>query len=282
MPIEITMPRLSDTMESGTVIKWNVSEGDEVSSGDVIADIETDKATMEMQVYDDGTIASILAAEGDTVDIGTVIAVLAEEDEDAGEVKAGGSSASQASASANGNPAPAKSESAPQSKPASATPSASERSSSKSGAEGGRLLITPVARRMADEHGIDVKQLSGSGPSGRIIKRDVQQAIDAGAETRAAVAPAAQITRAEPTVVEATRVGEQPAGETQIAAATQWGLQDQIVPLSNMRQTIAKRLVESKTTVPPTPIGTGRQPTTASIIQRTATRSKPSPQRRPS
>jgi len=269
MPIEITMPRLSDTMESGTVIKWNVSEGDEVSSGDVIADIETDKATMEMQVYDDGTIAQILASEGDTVDIGTVIALLAEEDEDVDDVKGSASSNGQKSAQsdddAGDNDKPASKSKSESSQSASgngdtssqakkkqtATAQRERRGSSddsKSGGQRGRLFITPVARRMADEHGIDVHQLNGSGPSGRIIKRDVQQAIDAGEETRAAVAPGTrQITRAEPTVVEATRV-ESP--QTAELATTEWGLQDQIVPLSNMRQTIAKRLVESKTTVP--------------------------------
>ncbi len=271
MPIEITMPRLSDTMESGTVIKWNVSEGDEVSSGDVIADIETDKATMEMQVFDDGTIAQILASEGDTVDIGTVIALLAEEDDDVDEVKGKAASNGKKSTQSdddNGEVDTSKSASADDdtqgtksatgadtsSKPIrdTATTQRERRDSvgddTRTGGRGGRLLITPVARRMADEHDIDVHQLNGSGPSGRIIKRDVQQAIDAGEETRAAVAPGAQqMTRAEPAVVEATRVEAQQTAEL---ATTEWGLQDQIVPLSNMRQTIAKRLIESKTTVP--------------------------------
>ena len=86
MSIEITMPRLSDTMEQGTIIKWNAKEGDAVSAGDAVADIETDKATMEMQVYDDGTIAKILVDEGSTVEVGTVIAIMAEEDEDVSEI----------------------------------------------------------------------------------------------------------------------------------------------------------------------------------------------------
>ena len=102
MPIEITMPRLSDTMENGTVIKWNVAEGAEVSSGDAIADIETDKATMEMQVYDDGIIAKILIPEGENVAVGTVIAVLAEEGEDVVEVASGANSTAASSAAASG------------------------------------------------------------------------------------------------------------------------------------------------------------------------------------
>src|SRR5262245_40057292 len=88
MPIEITMPRLSDTMEAGTIIKWNVKEGDAVSAGDVIADVETDKATMEMQVYDDGTVAKLAVPQGKSVPIGTVIAVLAGKGEDASKAKA--------------------------------------------------------------------------------------------------------------------------------------------------------------------------------------------------
>ena len=95
MPIEITMPRLSDTMEQGTIIKWNVKEGDDVAAGDVVADIETDKATMEMQVFDDGRIARILVGEGQTVEIGTLIALMAEGDEDVQEIASSAVAAAQ-------------------------------------------------------------------------------------------------------------------------------------------------------------------------------------------
>ncbi len=299
MSIDITMPRLSDTMESGTILKWNVKEGDEVSSGDVVADIETDKATMEMQVYDDGTIAKIVVDEGDTVDVGTVIAVLAEEGEDAGEV---GSSSESSGKKSKKKGAKASDEDADEeesdddgksaatatkdrddeeadddtdeedsdrqskSKKKSDSQSASRRDDSEAdsdkrgeedsdrsrsggrseeGAGGnGRLRVSPVARRLADDHQIDVRNIQGSGPSGRIIKRDVMNAIESGAETRASVPPAAK--RKSPGDVAHPIVPAAAQGEEQMPGP----LEETSIKLSNMRQAIAKRLVESKTTIP--------------------------------
>ncbi|MBC24650.1 MAG: pyruvate dehydrogenase complex dihydrolipoamide acetyltransferase, partial [Phycisphaerae bacterium] len=156
MSIELTMPRLSDTMESGTVIKWNVSEGDQVNSGDVIADIETDKATMEMQIYDDGTIGKILVPEGQAVNVGTAIAVLLEEDEEPGDQPA----EVPAQHDAESSPVePVNHESTPAEpiveggvdpepvRPISSPPPRQEGQQ--------RVRISPVARRLADEHGID-------------------------------------------------------------------------------------------------------------------------------
>ena len=242
MPIEITMPRLSDTMEQGTIIQWNVKEGDSVSAGDVVAEVETDKATMEMQVYDDGVMAKILVDPGQTVEVGELIAVVAEEDEDVSDVasKAGSSgakktksaTASEASesddttedaAAATAVAAP------PASRPTNEAPAGARRNGvSSNGDDGGRLRISPVARRLAEDHNLDVKTISGSGPKGRIIKRDVLQAIESGdAGAPAAPSPAA------------------PSMPVMGAA-----LRDESKPLSNMRQTIAKRLVESKTSIP--------------------------------
>lgn len=253
MPIELTMPRLSDTMEKGTIIKWNVSEGEEVSSGQAVADIETDKATMEMQVYDDGVLAKIIVGEGEQVDVGTVIALVAEDDEDPKEVAKNAGSAAKSKESteeddgedeASSDKSEAKQseskkseskqrekQSASSSSGSTATKSAATQPSSN-GDEGGadrngRMRISPVARRMAEDHGVDLNAIEGSGPNGRIIKRDVQNAIDTGATAAPSTAGGAAFEAPSSTRLEAGRV-----------------------QLSNMRQTIAKRLVESKTTIP--------------------------------
>ena len=241
MPIEITMPRLSDTMETGSILKWNVGEGDSVSAGDAVADIETDKATMEMQVYDDGTIARILVPEGQTVEVGTPIAVLAEKDEDPREIAAASApaaplepapAAQEPSAAAPAVPAPATAVSAPSPAAAAPVPAA--------GAE--RVRISPVARRLADEHGLDISLLQGSGPGGRIIKRDVLGALEAGRETAAALVPSAAAVAVPTTPVELSPAAVVPPAGVR--------LEPGLVPLSNARQTIARRLVESKTTIP--------------------------------
>jgi pyruvate dehydrogenase E2 component (dihydrolipoamide acetyltransferase) len=299
MPIDITMPRLSDTMEAGTIIKWNVKQGDKVSAGDVIADVETDKATMEMAVYDDGTISKIAVPEGKKVNVGTVIATL---DGDRGgggggeaksadrqeqreapamqtakkpptKAKAAGNADDAAEDRPKASVAVTERPSAPQraSKPASESDPADEQPEEPAaGEEGTRQRISPVARHLADEHGIDVRSIEGSGPGGRVIKRDVLAALDAAKETGAAVPPSA---RAKPGTdiapaparqeVLATRVEkeEQPQAGAAIKPALQAvrppagdggqaGLESQMVAVSNMRQIIARRLVESKTTIP--------------------------------
>ncbi|MHC4446785.1 MAG: dihydrolipoamide acetyltransferase family protein [Planctomycetota bacterium] len=223
MAIEITMPRLSDTMETGTLLKWNVAEGQKVAAGDAVADVETDKATMEMQVYDDGTVAKILVPEGRTVEVGTPIAILAEEDEDPEAV-----AASAVDGVATAEETPSATATAPA---AEAEPPLPPRETAI-GAE--RARVSPVARRLADEHGIDLRMLQGSGPGGRIIKRDVLSAVDAGKETAAAVPPSA---------------GALPVA-VPVRPATVGGVEPRMIELSNVRQTIAKRLVESKTTIP--------------------------------
>jgi pyruvate dehydrogenase E2 component (dihydrolipoamide acetyltransferase) len=248
MPIELTMPRLSDTMEAGTIIKWNVKEGAKVRSGDVVADIETDKATMEMQAFDDGTIAKLLVPEGQAVPVGTVIAVIAEAGEDAGAIASNSGAAEPAAKGAS--PAakkPVEIETGLSVEAASAAKSMTgppplvapgrgnvqriaQPVSESVGDTDGRFRVSPVARHLADEHGIDVATLRGSGPGGRVIKRDVLQAVEQGAP---AAGPARAIARAEPRPSTAAPV-----------------LAPQVIPLSNMRQTIAKRLVESKTTIP--------------------------------
>ncbi len=244
MPIEITMPRLSDTMEQGTVVKWNVSEGDTVSSGDVIADIETDKATMELQSFDDGTVAKLPVAEGEQVAVGTVIAILAEEGESAADAAKGSGSAkksettksesgSDKDSDAGASSATATAAPAPSSGPAPSTNGASSNGAGSS--SGGRIFASPLARKLAAEKGVDLGSLAGSGPSGRIVKRDVESAAGSGGASKAAASGplvAGSVSAPPPFV----------AGDS--------GLADKTVELSNMRATIAKRLVESKTTIP--------------------------------
>tara|TARA_B100001059_G_scaffold195821_1_gene200465 strand:- start:12317 stop:13648 length:1332 start_codon:yes stop_codon:yes gene_type:complete len=237
MTIEITMPRLSDTMEKGTIIKWHIAEGDEVSAGDVLADVETDKATMEMQSFDDGTVNSLAVGEGQAVDVGTVVAVLLEEDESADDVMPA-------------SPSPSPSQVA---EPAEATPSepvVADRQPKAAG--GGPLRISPVARRLAEDHGVEVSTLVGSGPSGRIVKRDVLAAAGAGEETRSAVAPAAKPAQRSmtppPTAVAATPVTTPEQSPDLIAIPG--ALQSHREPVTTMRQTIAQRLVDSKQTIP--------------------------------
>lgn len=233
MPIPITMPRLSDTMEQGTVVKWHVKVGDAVSSGDILADIETDKATMELQSFDDGTVASLAAEEGQQVGVGDQILILAAEGESVEEAaKSGGAAASGSKKESK----PAKSEGGgdapgPESADtgtAVAEPPASDASRNGS-ATGDRVFASPLARKIAEEHNLDLGALTGSGPSGRIVRKDVESAIASGGTT----APSKRAPAAAPMVPAAGSV-----------------LEDKTVALNNMRGTIAKRLVESKSTIP--------------------------------
>lgn len=236
MPIEVTMPRLSDTMEQGTVVKWHVKEGAAVSVGDVLADIETDKATMELEAFDAGTIAKLAAKEGETVSVGSLIVVIAEKGEDVAAAAAGSGSAApkpaaqsaqQDGASKTSTPAPS----------ATAVADAPRNGTHADAAE--RIFASPLARKIAAEKNIDLATIQGTGPSGRIVRRDVEQA-QGGAARRAesASAEAGDAARAS---------APAPAPLPMPAAGT---LEDKTVTLSNMRATIAKRLVESKTTIP--------------------------------
>ena len=232
MPIAVTMPRLSDTMEAGTIVRWNVKEGDEVTSGQVVADIETDKATMEMPVFDDGRIAKLLVPAGQSVKVGTQIAVIAEEGEDLAAAAGGGGAAAPKAA-----PAAKPTASAP-----AAAPVADDDETISVG--GARIRVSPVARRMAEEAGIPLASLKGSGPGGRIIKRDVQTAMENAGSRPAAAAPQAAAPSANALAVP---VSPAPRASGGLVVA---GLESERVAVSGMRQTIARRLVESKTTIP--------------------------------
>jgi pyruvate dehydrogenase E2 component (dihydrolipoyllysine-residue acetyltransferase) len=230
MSIEITMPRLSDTMEQGTVISWQIKEGDTVSSGDVIADIETDKATMELQSFDDGVVAKLAAAEGQQVPVGTVIAVLAEKGEDAATVaaSAGAGSSKPAAAAAGGSDAPAGGG------VAVAEPASPASNGDASAGDGGRVFASPLARKIAAETGVNLAGVHGSGPGGRIVRKDVEAAAGGGAIVTSPPATSGGSVRSP-------RVTMPPVGAA---------LEERTVTLTNMRATIARRLVESKTTIP--------------------------------
>ncbi|MBM4106692.1 MAG: 2-oxo acid dehydrogenase subunit E2 [Phycisphaerae bacterium] len=244
MAIELTMPRLSDTMESGTIIKWNVKEGDKVASGDVVADVETDKATMEMQVYDGGTVSRIVVPEGKTVAVGTLIAVI--------EDGRGGASPKPADRLAVPPSSASSASSPPAPEPRIAPASPSMRPSAADDAESARLRVSPVARRIAEEHGIELGSLVGSGPAGRIVKQDVLAAVEN--RRAASVAPPTTVKTSQalsmPARTPAAPLPAMPASALASAPLAAGGRPGREMPLSGMRQTIARRLVESKTTIP--------------------------------
>jgi len=238
MPIEIKMPRLSDTMQSGTIVKWNVAAGDKVASGAVLADVETDKATMELSTFDDGVVAQIVVPEGKQVEVGTIIALLALPGEDASAITLGKSGAGSAATGPVRGTASSPPPLAAQDSSVVA-PVVSGEVVERDGASGERLRISPVARRLAEEAGVDPSRIRGSGPGGRIIKRDVLALAESTKETRAAVPPAAL----------ARRDG---AAVPSLAAPVVLGgaMTSERMPVSGMRQTIARRLVESKQAIP--------------------------------
>jgi pyruvate dehydrogenase E2 component (dihydrolipoyllysine-residue acetyltransferase) len=232
MAINITMPRLSDTMEQGTVVKWHVAAGDTVSTGDVIADIETDKATMELESFDDGVVATLAIEEGKAINVGETIVVLAEDGESAEEAAASVSTAAPAAAQNGG------SDTASPSATAIAEPPASVESPTPP-TTNDRVFASPLARKIAQENNMSLATITGTGPSGRITKKDVEAVIrDGGA---ASLAP-----KAAPTQAPAAAPMPMPAPLPAVGAV----LESRTVPLNTMRAIIAKRLIESKTTIP--------------------------------
>ncbi|HXH16500.1 MAG TPA: pyruvate dehydrogenase complex dihydrolipoamide acetyltransferase [Sphingomonas sp.] len=246
MSIEIKMPALSPTMEEGTLAKWLIKEGDVVKSGDLMAEIETDKATMEFEAVDEGIVVKILVAEGtDNVKVGTVIAIIAEEGEDASSVS------STPAKSETPEPAAKESEAKPdpkdpndtgsEAKPVERTEESAEdhgrpddAGAAKPAASGERVKASPLARRLAADKGIDLGAVSGSGPRGRIVKADIDSA-------KPGAAPAAKAEAAAPTAS-----APAPAAKP----ATVPDIPHEATKLSNVRKTIARRLTESKQTVP--------------------------------
>ncbi|AYM10617.1 Dihydrolipoyllysine-residue acetyltransferase component of pyruvate dehydrogenase complex (E2) (Dihydrolipoamide acetyltransferase component of pyruvate dehydrogenase complex) [Agrobacterium fabacearum S56] len=250
MPINITMPALSPTMEEGNLAKWLVKEGDKVAPGDVIAEIETDKATMEVEAVDEGTVAKLVVPAGtEAVKVNALIAILAADGEDVAEAAKGGNAApaaSQAKAEAPKQEA-AKAE-APKEEavPAKAEKPAADQASAPStpapvAKSGERIFASPLARRLAKEAGLDLTAVSGSGPHGRIVKTDVEKAAASGA---AKAAPAAAASAGAP----APALAKGPSEEAVLKLFEPGSYE--LVPHDGMRKVIAKRLVESKQTVP--------------------------------
>jgi pyruvate dehydrogenase E2 component (dihydrolipoamide acetyltransferase) len=238
MPINITMPALSPTMEEGNLAKWLVKEGDTVKSGDVIAEIETDKATMEVEAVDEGVVAKIVVAAGtEGVKVNALIAILAADGEDVAAAAAGGGSAS---AKAEAAPAP-KAEAAPApAEKSEAAPAAKAEAAPASSGE--RVFSSPLARRVAKEAGVDIAKVSGSGPKGRVIKADVEKAVAGGSAKAAPAAAPASAPAAAPTLAK-------PASDDAVLKLFDPSSYE-LVPHDGMRKTIAKRLVESKQTIP--------------------------------
>lgn len=217
MPIEIKMPALSPTMEEGTLAKWLVKVGDTVSSGDIMAEIETDKATMEFEAVDEGVITAIAVPEGsEGVKVGTVIATLAGEDEDA-----------------SAAPAPKViTKAKPAASPIAAPATAPAQPVVATAQKGDRIVASPLAKRIAAQKGIDLAGVTGSGPGGRIVKADVDGALPGASAAPAAAAPAA-------------------AASAPAAAPTpDFGIPYEAEKLNNVRKTIARRLTEAKQTIP--------------------------------
>jgi pyruvate dehydrogenase E2 component (dihydrolipoamide acetyltransferase) len=227
MATVITMPQLSPTMEEGVLLKWTKKEGDKIAPGDVIAEVETDKANMDFPLEDEGTLLKLLVKEGDTVKLGAPVAVLGEPGEDPASALAGVPAKQAAPAAEKPQAAPAKQ--------AAAVPVPVERAADVTAridkverapeppADGQRVRASPLARKIAAERGVDLRVVSGSGPGGRVVARDVPEQ-----------APARR---------------EAPAQKVRVAVARAQ-LTEQRIPLSPMRKTIARRMVESKRDVP--------------------------------
>ena len=232
MPIAVTMPALSPTMEEGTLARWLKQEGDAVGPGDVIAEIETDKATMEVEAVDEGVLGRIVVPEGtEGVKVNAVIAWLLEEGEDAGALPADGGTAADSAPAAPESPPPAAET------PAAETPAAEAPAAGS--AEDGRIAASPLARRMAKQAGLDLAAIAGSGPHGRIVKRDIEQALAAGT-------PAAETPAARPAGAPAPVPAAAPARPAVAAASPE----DREIPHSTVRKVIARRLSEADRDVP--------------------------------
>ena len=274
----IGLPKLSPTMEEGVLVRWTKKEGDKVSPGDLVAEVETDKANMDFNIEDDGVLLKLLVKEGDTVRLGAPVAILGKAGEDITALIAQAAAQSAAPAGAAPPPAAAPAAAAPPpaaAPAAAAPPPAAARAAVPSAAAapvaaapapraaptaapaagpaapGARLLASPLAKTLAIELGIDLRQVAGTGPGGRIVERDVRAAAESGARPAAVPAPA-EPTLAEPAVTEPAPAGSQaltvraPSAPTAADSDADWD----DVPASNMRKRIAARLTEAKRDIP--------------------------------
>ena len=242
MPINITMPALSPTMEEGNLAKWLVKEGDKVAPGDVIAEIETDKATMEVEAVDEGTVAKLVVPAGtEGVKVNALIAVLAADGEDVAAAAKGGGEAAPAKTEAPRPEVKANAASDAPTADVSAAPAPTPAVKEGAVSSGDRPFASPLARRIAKDAGLDVSAVKGSGPHGRVVKADVEAAI-AGGGTKAAASTAAAPTPAAAPAPKAM-------SDEAVLKLFEEGSYE-LVPHDNMRKTIARRLVEAKSTIP--------------------------------
>ncbi len=227
----IDMPKLSDTMSVGTVVSWLKKEGDPVASGDMIAEIETDKATMEMEVFTDGFLLKQYVKAGGQIAVGEPICAIGEKGEEAPEVAASSPEAPAEEPKKEEKPKP-KAEPKEEAKPVveEAKPAVAASAPTESGT---RVKASPLAKKLATEKGVDIAQVTGSGPGGRIVKADVLEAAEKGTAKPQAAGSAPSSASAAPVAVSGPGIGETVD-----------------IPVSNMRAVIAKRLLESKTTIP--------------------------------
>jgi pyruvate dehydrogenase E2 component (dihydrolipoamide acetyltransferase) len=226
MSEELTMPRLSDTMEQGTIGRWLKREGESFHEGDVIAEIETDKATMDFQAYEDGTMLKILVGDGESAALGAPIAIVGAEGEEVPEDT--GPPAGAARANGGGEPAPADASTV-------IVPRQAQPDAAANGGDGTAFRASPIARRMADAAGLDLRTLAGrgTGPDGRIVKADVERALEGGTATAAPAQAAPPAAAGPPAQAAPPAPGE-----------------DEVRELTPMLKAIAKRMAESKATVP--------------------------------
>ena len=248
MPTNIEMPKLSDTMTEGILVKWNKQVGDTIEIGDVIAEVETDKATMEMEAFDEGTLSDILVQAGEKAAVGATLGVLLEDGEEApapGSAPAA-TSAPESQLFAEGAEAPEVSQPAAELAAPTSTPAPAPAPAAHQAGPGERIKASPLARKIADSKGVDIAVIQGSGPGGRIVKADVEAAAEGGsAPSRLASAATALAASAKAQVVQSTPSPVAAAAINPVVAAG-----DQTIELSSMRRIIADRLLTSKTTIP--------------------------------
>jgi pyruvate dehydrogenase E2 component (dihydrolipoamide acetyltransferase) len=255
MPIEILMPALSPTMTEGNLAKWHKKEGDAVKSGDVLAEIETDKATMEVEAVEEGTLGRIVVPEGtQAVKVNEVIALLLEEGEDKAALAGAGAGKKPPAKAEASPPAETKAPPAgptPKTEPAPAKPAPAP-AGGNGHDQGERVFASPLARRMADQAGLDLGRLKGSGPQGRIVKADIEAALaKPGAAKKAPeAAPAAKAPSPAAPAAMPSVGGAAPSFAKDRVVALAGNIPYEEIPHTGMRRTIARRMVESKQNVP--------------------------------
>ena len=241
MASPITLLQLSPTMEQGTVVNWLVSEGDDVESGQAVAEVETDKAVMEQESFEDGKVLKIVANEGDKVDVGDLLMVIGEEGEDISDVlEQGGQKEEKKEEKKEPEKEEKKDKDKKEEKPKAEEVAPARPEPAASGGRSGRILASPLARKMAEEEGLDLSQIEGSGPKGRIVKRDIEKVMEEG-------------TGKKPSEAEKpakTGKAAAPAPAPRPASVMPSGEAEEEIKLSGMRETIARRLSQSKQTVP--------------------------------